>query len=144
MDSDVRRDLNLSGTAFVEIVWPIVSGGRWLGECEFMSLEEVYKSDLAQLLDLYAGFDGLLFYPNGACGIASRIQTRYDINGKLSSKGRYPYNTFTVRSSRDNGSKTELEKRREAIQSDGKYLYPHITIQSYLERWDGPCLSIAA
>jgi hypothetical protein len=143
MDSDVRRDLDHSGRAFVEIVWPIIRDLRWLGECDFMSLEEAYKSGLAKILDLYAGFDGLLFYPEGVAGIASRIQPRIGIDGKIA-KGKFPYDTFTVRNKRDNGAPTELEKRRAAIQSEGKFLYPHLTFQSYLERWEGPLLSLAA
>src|SRR5262245_3311530 len=141
MDSDVRRDLDLSGRAFVEIVWPIIR--KWLGDCDFMSLEEIQKSELAQILDMYAGFDGLLFYPEGVAGIASRIQPRIGIDGKVA-WNKAPYNTFTVRTKRDNGALTELDKRRAAVQSDGKFLYPHITVQSYLERWEGPLLSVAA
>lgn len=39
-----------------------------------------------------------------------------------------------MRSKRDSGAKTELEKRMEAIQHpENGWLYPHITIQAYLD-----------
>ena len=71
-------------------------------------------------------------------GIASRIQAR-----PRGDSGAFPYNTFTVRKSRDSGTRTEYVKRREAIADNEGYLYPHFTIQAYVEKWvEGPLLSL--
>lgn len=112
-----------------------------IADGEIISLEQAQKSNLARLLDIYAGFDALQIRQDGMLrGIASRIQTLD--RTPTTCRRLFPYNTFTVRAARESGTKTELDKRRDAIQSDG-CLYPHLTVQAYLESFDGDWMSIA-
>lgn len=136
-----QNDLTQSAQAFVSIVWPAMVDRRMVSPGELISLEQAQKTPLANLLDVYAGFDALQVYEGRLIrGIASRIQTLDRTPAKY--QADFPYNTFTVRASRDSGVKTELEKRREAITSNA-WLYPHLTVQAYLETFDGDWMSIA-
>jgi hypothetical protein len=82
------------------------------------------KDDLSVMIDIHSGIDGYRFNERkGVQFIASRIQ--------LIKGNHKPYDTFTVRYKRMN-SKTEYEKRLEQIKCD--WAYPHITIQSYINK----------
>lgn len=117
----VVKDMSWSSTAFEMIVWPTISERCGGGE-----IERVEGLDKARL-DIYAGIDAWQYVSkDGAMrGIASRVQ--YD-TGKYG----YPYNTFTIRWSRQN-SKTEYEKRRDAIFGKMGYVWPYFTVQAYLD-----------
>lgn len=128
MDSTVANDMKNSSTAFVTLVWPLINS--WVGGGELLQMENVTDSNFAKMLDMKAGIDGWHIHSDGMRGIASRIQ-----------KGWKAWNTFTIRMSRDSGAKTEYEKRETAIET-GKYIYPHLTVQAYVEAWEGPVLSI--
>lgn len=88
------------------------------------------KNEVLILLDRLSGIDYIREDKHGLQGIAARVQW-----------GR-PYNTFTIRSERHTGSKTELEKRLEQIEKG--YFYPEFTMQAYFDnRKDNNLLSIA-
>lgn len=81
---------------------------------------ETHDKSLAKLFDMYSGIDAINVYNGQIRGLAIRIQ--YGNN----------WNTFTIRYKRATNSKTEYEKRIEAIYGDNGFLYPYITIQMYL------------
>lgn len=114
-----ETDLSWSAVVFQELVWPALSQqihGR------VVHVEAISHSDFARDLDQQAGIDAWHILPGvGVRGIASRVQVC-----------DRPYNTFTVRKSRDSGAKTEYQKRLEAIESNKGWLYPALTIQAYV------------
>lgn len=78
---------------------------------------EAEKDDLRKMLDREAGIDYFREDGHGLQGIASRVQFAYTLD------------TFTIRTERESGNTTELEKRLYAIEHD--YLYPEFTLQAY-------------
>jgi hypothetical protein len=95
---------------------------------EIISIEESNNSVLL-LFDQYSGIDYLRKNDIGLQGIASRIQF-----GKA-------WNTFTIRTERISGAKTEYVKRKEQIKEG--YIYPYYTLQAYFDnRKDLNLLSI--
>jgi hypothetical protein len=44
------------------------------------------------------------------------------------------YRTFTIRYKRKSGSETEFSKRIKAINGDQGFLFPHLTVQAYLDK----------
>ena len=128
MKYEVQRDLQRSTSAFEKLIWPIVL--PWIGGGELLQMENVTDSQFAKILDMKAGIDGWQIHSDGMRGIASRIQ-----------QGNKAWNTFTVRMFRMSGALTEYDKRSIAIET-GKYIYPDLTIQSYIKTWSGPILSI--
>lgn len=114
-------DMTWSAAAFRALVWPIVN--VWCGGGE---IKQVEGQD-ANLLDMYAGVDAWQVFVNNKSmrGIASRIQYN-------TGKAGYPYNTFSIRTARPN-SPTEYEKRLECILSNRGLVYPHLTVQAYLD-----------
>jgi len=116
----VEHDLSRSAAAFKDIVWPQIS--PWFGGGVLQTVEAVTASQMAKDLDILAGIDA--WHVNGAVrGIASRIQF-----------GSHAWDTFTVRLKRSSGVQTEYEKRLMAITSSGGWLYPHITVQAYINQ----------
>ncbi len=112
--------LKKSNAAFLEMVWPIIKakcGGGSIRPVEVMT--DVISRDLDMLcgIDIWQTVDGI-----GCRGIASRVQ---DV-------GKY-WRTFTVRRSKSSGWKTEYQKRKEAIESGGRMIYPYLTCQAYLK-----------
>lgn len=82
---------------------------------------EKSKNELLLWFDKFAGIDYIVKNKEGQMfGIAARIQF-----GKN-------WETFTIRYQRKTGSKTEFEKRKEAI-SKG-FFYPLFTMQAYFDR----------
>ena len=77
--------------------------------------------EICRILDINCGIDYLLCSQKSslAFGLASRVQ--YDHN----------YRTFSIRSKRDSGAKTEYEKRKVAIAVNA--LIPIYTMQIYIE-----------
>lgn len=91
---------------------------------EFEVVEGVTVDWFKKQLDMISGIDVWhIDDAKGIRGIASRIQSD-GVN----------WHTFTVRKSRDNGSKTEYEKKCKAIESG--YLYPYLTTQAYATKDD--------
>lgn len=87
---------------------------------------------IAVLLDNYSGIDLIRHDDTGLQGIAWRAQY-----------GGHDWGTFTIRSERHTGAKTELAKRLEAIKGDG-YFYPEFTMQAYFDNdVNFNCLSCA-
>lgn len=75
--------------------------------------------------DKYAGVDWIArTETDQIIGIASRIQ--WDID----------YKTFTIRYERWTKTKTEYDKRKEAIEKD--YMYPTYTLQAYFKDKNNP------
>jgi len=81
-----------------------------------------YKDEIIfKWLDQLSGIDYIAKrQDNQLITIACRIQ--WDVN----------YQTFTIRFKRVTGTKTEFDKRIEAIEND--YLYPTFTMQAYLNK----------
>ena len=77
------------------------------------------ENEVLILLDRLSGIDYIRENKQGLQGIAARVQW-----GNA-------YNTFTIRSERYTGSKTELEKRLEQIEKG--YFYPEFTLQAYFD-----------
>jgi hypothetical protein len=84
-----------------------------------------------QYLDKIAGYDGLQIGRSAIRGFALRVQVEKN------------YRTFTVREDRPTGAITEYEKRIMSVErgQDG-YMFPHWTIQSYVDQTGGNILSI--
>jgi hypothetical protein len=129
MSSDVARDMKWSAKLFCEQVWPLIQ--QHLDGGELLKMEGRPDIQLANQLDMKAGIDGWHIHGEGMRGIASRVQETDD-----------PWNTFTVRMSRDSGAITEFEKRKLAIQDcDRGWIFPAITVQAYVATKEGPILS---
>ena len=129
--ADFALDLRRSSEVFRDLVWPEcrahLDGGA------LMQMEDRPDAELATQLDMKAGIDGWQVHERGMRGIASRVQ--------IVEPPAPAWNTFTVRRARDSGAVTEYEKRRDAVES-GRWVYPHVTIQAYVETWDGPVVSV--
>ena len=125
--NDWTKDLKDSTKAILSIkdtVLPKLIRGRiWSVENQ--------DNEILLLIDQTSGIDLIREDMVGLQGIAVRMQWGND------------WNTFTIRKSRYNGTKTELEKRYEQI-AEG-YFYPAFTIQAYFDnRTDNNLLSIGA
>jgi transglutaminase-like putative cysteine protease len=117
-----QNDLKKSNELFMQCVWPLVAD--YCGGGKIIDVETASDRKAAQELDIFAGVD-LWQVVNGQMrGIASRVQWSLK-------DGRDPWNTFTIRSKRASGAKTELSKRQKAI-SD-RWTYPPLTIQAYVD-----------
>ena len=91
---------------------------------------EEQDNDILMIMDTKSGIDYIREDETGLQGIAARVQWGNN------------WNTFTIRSRRHTGTKTELEKRREQIQRG--YFYPAFTLQAYFDnRRNNNLLSIA-
>jgi len=112
---EVNKDITNSAKAFNKIkdsIIPLLISGKIIPV-------EAQDSDLKKLLDIEAGIDYFRKDKHGLQGIAWRAQFEYTCN------------TFTIRTERESGNKTELEKRLYAIKND--YIYPEFTIQAYFD-----------
>lgn len=127
--SSFQTDLTNSAADFLGIVWPAIQ--KDLGGGELIPVESIADKGMATLLDQRSGIDAWHLSQNHQIrGIASRIQWAEE-----------PWNTFTVRYSRDSGAETEYGKRKRDIAADKGWLYPHLTIQAYIN--EGKLLSAA-
>jgi len=127
-----QQDLTSSAEAFMRVVWPAIKGR--LGGGEIVPVESVADKGMATMLDQRSGIDAWhLSTDKQVRGIASRVQWGT------------PWDTFTVRYSRDSGAKTEYEKRKNDINSSSGWLYPHLTVQAFIagkKSECGPLLSV--
>lgn len=91
---------------------------------ELINIEKK-ENGVLMWFDKYAGIDWIAKTKNNqVMGIASRIQ--WDVD----------YRTFTIRYERWTGSKTEYDKRMEAIENE--YTYPTYTLQAYFKDKSNP------
>jgi hypothetical protein len=118
--SSWTKDLKKSNQAFMSLVWPAIKtmcGGGEIKPVEMM--DELLATDL----DILCGIDIWQTIKGDGCrGIASRVQF-----------GPKNWGTFTIRKERDSGAVTEYEKRKTAIYSNGRFIYPYLTCQSYID-----------
>lgn len=126
MYNNWKDDLNDSIVAISKIkecILPILIKGK---------IHSIENSDneILLLMDRYSGIDYIRINEHGLQGIAARVQWGGD------------FSTFTIRSERKTGVKTELEKR--LYQINNGYFYPAYTLQAYFDnRKDNNLLSIA-
>lgn len=128
----VEKSIKKSSEAFINFVWPEIFKG--IGGGKLIPVEGVTTDEMSQKFDTIAGIDfwQIMQDDKGIRGIASRCQPI----GK-------DYHTFTIRKSLNSGRETEYHKRLRAINGDIEgLLYPAITVQAYLDSYDGPLLSI--
>lgn len=119
-----QKDLSKSANIFVGQIAPLflkAYGGKLL------HMETIKDSNFAKKFDQLSGIDAWHIYKSNIRGIASRVQWGNPDNDK------YPYETFTIRYLRDSGTRTEFAKRKQAINSSGGWIYPHLTIQAYTD-----------
>lgn len=131
MNSAVACDMAWSARAFQTIVWPAISALCGGGQIQQVEGEE------GKTLDMYAGIDAwqIMAENRAMRGIASRVQSDTGRRG-------YPYDTFSIRMTRPT-CQTEYEKRVEAITSDRGMIYPHLTVQAYLDETRLHLMSVA-
>lgn len=129
-----KSDLANSSRDFIHIVWPainpMIQGG------EFVPVESNGHSNaLAGLIDRYSGIDAFQLIQGRSLlrGLASRVQ--------WIEPDKPPWRTFTIRLDRASGAETEFSKRLFAIRNNQGWLYPHLTIHSYIR--DGELLDAA-
>lgn len=124
MPDEVARDLRDSAHDFRAVVWPAVQ--QFCGGGELIQTEAKDR-ELMRLCDVLAGIDAWQVRHNvGLRGIASRIQW-------CTPPLPRSYRTFTIRKSRDSGALTEYQKRLRALGDPEGWVYPHLTVQAYLE-----------
>jgi hypothetical protein len=129
-----------SAVDFRDVVWPAIAPA--LGGGTLDPLEGIMDNDTAQRFDMLAGVDAWQWLPSGVGvrGLASRVQW-HDPAWRMA----WPPNTFTVRRSLASGNDTEFWKRLHAIErKDEGLVYPHLTIQAYLDARGGPVNTVAA
>ena len=86
---------------------------------------EILKESIAMMLDKHSGIDAIMLSGAGdISGVALRIQTCSEKN----------WQTFTIRNTRANGTKTEYEKRLKQIYDAHPSFYPHFTCQAYFDK----------
>jgi hypothetical protein len=96
------------------------------------SIENTQDGILA-MFDQFSGIDWIGKTPeNNLYGVAVRVQWVNDSKA---------WNSFTVRSKRHTGTKTEYEKRIQSIKEG--FFYPMFTIQAYIDRKSDKIVSVA-
>lgn len=91
--------------------------------------------------------DSFKLFTDIVCGVDYYIIRDDNVSYTLATRtqvikpGQSPYNTFTVRHSRNNGAKTEYAKYSKAIREDG--VYPSRLLQIYYEERTDRILSFA-
>lgn len=130
----VIRSLTDSASDFLNVVWPRVSQLKMVGGGQLQPVEAVADKNFKDQLDLLAGIDAwqIQANPSAIRGLASRVQWGESRR------------TFTIRTRSKGGGETELEKRARAIANrDEGHLFPHFTVQAYLDQKAGNLLSAA-
>lgn len=130
----VTQLLSQSASDFVNIVWPVVKELPLIGGGQLQPVEASSDAEFAKTLDMLAGIDAwqVLSSPMAMRGLASRVQW-----GQA-------HNTFTVRIALPSGAETEYHKRIRSLgQREQGFLYPHLTVQAYLDQAGGALLSAA-
>lgn len=125
--SDYITDLNKSAS-FIDKILIILNL-----EFKILSMEN-HENPILKALDDYAGIDFIAVDRNKHCfGLAIRCQYIKD--------GKQPYNSFTIRYHRYTNTKTEYEKRIEAIENG--YMFPLYTVQVYINEKTNEIISAA-
>lgn len=134
MNNPLLQALSQSAADFQNVVWPVVSQFPLVGGGMLRPVEAVATADFKDDLDLLAGIDAWQVDRGIPMmrGLASRVQWG----------GRY--DTFSIRYRLPSGQPTEFAKRVTSIQNKGKgHLFPHFTVQAYLDQAGGKLLSCA-
>ena len=135
MSNFISQQISDSARDFYNIVWPNISQIAFVGGGQLRLVEAVADKDFKDELDLLAGIDAwqVQYAPSAIRGIASRVQW---------GEAR---RTFTIRTRSVGGGETEFEKRIRAIENvDNGHLFPHLTIQAYLDNKGGNFICAAA
>lgn len=120
----------------VERAKPIIK--KLLGGGEIKAVEG-RDDEICMMLDQNCGTDYFQIYgedsklPGVVWGVGSRFQSVRH--------GWRPFNTFTIRKSRESGTPTEYEKRKFAIEHNG--VYPWLTMHGYYDEITKEILSLA-
>jgi len=115
---------NADISKFLQEINKLTGNGKDLIEIESS------ENPILKMFDKYAGVDAIQVGKDGSLrGVAVRVQY-----------GR-SWNTFTIRYRRSSGTKTEYEKRLDAIRHDK--MYPQLTVQCYLSTDKQKILSAA-
>ncbi|AKJ28711.1 hypothetical protein [Caldimonas brevitalea] len=133
--SEIIAALSDSARDFQDIVWPQVSRLPLVGGGTLRPVEAVAASNFRDELDLLAGIDAwqIQHSSSGIRGLASRVQWGRD------------HDSFSIRLKLPSGKETEYHKRLHAIErKDEGFLFPHLTIQAFLDKKGGRLLSAAA
>jgi len=125
MNEDFNKNLSDSAYDTRRLILPKIKELGWL-KGEFTQIEVSVDEDFKKLAHDFDRLSGIDIWQvenkNGIIGIANRIQwTNKD------------WASFTIRAKLKSGYETEYQKRVRALKSNGKYIYPYITIQSYIE-----------
>jgi hypothetical protein len=131
----ILKNLSNSASDFLKIVWPAILSEEKIGGGEIIPVEAVSPNDFASELDVLAGIDAWQVVKDNKAvrGIASRVQ--WGIN----------YRSFSIRYTTPSGVETEFQKRRFALNNPEEgYLFPHLTVQAFLDEPGGQLLSVAA
>ncbi len=122
MNSKVLQDFQQSDSDFREVVWPKISRAwDWFSGATLVNGHEI--------LDQFANVDYIAKSPRGIISIASRVQ-----------RVRSEYRTFTIRRTRNTGTKTELEKTQTAISS--RTMIASYMTHGYLSMTDRELLAV--
>ena len=122
--NELNRDMSSANKAITKHVIPVLQTLDIFKDGKFICLEN-QCNDIGDMFDMVCGFDWFVDTQYGMKGIAIRCQ-QSTLNKD---------ETFTLRHSRPNLSKTEVQKRIEAIEHN--CIYPQYTIHAYLvDRWD--------
>ena len=121
-DRDLKDSVKALEGIRCNILPKLISGKIYTIECQ--------DNEVLMLLDQKSGIDYIRENKKGLQGIAARVQW-----GKN-------WDTFTIRTQRHTGTKTEYKKRLEQIKNG--YFYPAFTLQAYFNnRNENKLLSIA-
>ena len=134
MNDPLLKVLSQSAADFQNVVWPLASTFPIVGGGTLRPVEAVATADFKDDLDLLAGIDAWQVDRGIPMmrGLASRVQWG----------GRY--DTFSIRYRLPSGQPTEFAKRITSIQNrDQGHLFPHFTVQAYLDQPGGKLLSCA-
>lgn len=132
----VMKDMNYS-LKQVERAKPIIKSLLNGGEIKAV---EGNDNEICLMLDRTCGTDYFQCYGQSdgkldglVWGVGSRFQSIRN--------GYKPFNTFSIRKSRESGANTEFAKRKFAIDNGG--IYPYLTMQGYYDEVTGEILSLA-
>lgn len=113
------EDLSKSIEIFDQLIHPVLSVLLpKIGEFKYIRVEGS-PEEIAQKLDQNIGIDALLETENITYALGNRIQ----INSGV-------WNSFTIRTERESGHITELEKLQNAVKKDA--MRPNLTLQAYV------------
>jgi len=136
--SNYADDLRVSAYLLQHCAWPAVSG--FVDGGTLVPIE-TRDDPTAATLDRDVGIDALHVLDGQVRGIASRFQ--FGEGAIQRTRGR-PWDTFTVRYDRVNGTRTEYEKRLDQLRGiNTGAIYPYYWIQGYSAAATGDLLSVA-